>query len=220
MQRVDRNAWGPLNDELSASCAPFFQTDLPVLAIDRNGSILAASRGAHALSCTSVLPGIDHHRVLASGTANCPICSALARLDEGALPSGGAVLGANGHRYAVGTIILSSADVTAGVVAVFTPVADHDGHQVVADRHRTPVEAALTLRERDVLLCLAAGSSARDTAHELGIAYNTARNHIQNVLHKLEVRNKAEAVGRALQLGLISPGHIGRRLEHHGDSSD
>jgi DNA-binding NarL/FixJ family response regulator len=45
----------------------------------------------------------------------------------------------------------------------------------------------------------------RDIAGRMSLSYNTARNHVQNVLHKLNVHNKAQAVAVALRHGLVDP---------------
>ena len=54
----------------------------------------------------------------------------------------------------------------------------------------------LTARERDVLRLLAEGLTDRDIAAALTISSRTVETHVSNVLHKLGVRNRAEAAGR------------------------
>lgn len=61
----------------------------------------------------------------------------------------------------------------------------------------------LTGREVEVLGMLAAGRSTPEIAERLHIAGLTARNHIQNILDKLEVHSKAEAVAFAFQKRLL-----------------
>jgi PAS domain S-box-containing protein len=61
----------------------------------------------------------------------------------------------------------------------------------------------LTAREVEVLGMLAAGRSTPEIAERLHIAQLTARSHIQNILDKLEVHSKAEAVAFAFQKNLI-----------------
>ena len=62
----------------------------------------------------------------------------------------------------------------------------------------------LTEREREVLALLADGSSTAEIAKSLSISPATARNHIQNILHKLQVHSRLEAVSYALKHGLIT----------------
>lgn len=61
----------------------------------------------------------------------------------------------------------------------------------------------LTAREIEVLTMLASGVTAAEIAERLVIAPLTARNHIQNILEKLEVHSKAEAVAFAYKHGLL-----------------
>lgn len=69
-----------------------------------------------------------------------------------------------------------------------------------------PERVHLTEREREILCLLAQGLSTRDIACSLSISQATARNHIQNILHKLRVNNRLQAVTYALEHGLISKG--------------
>ncbi|NIQ60322.1 MAG: response regulator [Gammaproteobacteria bacterium] len=61
----------------------------------------------------------------------------------------------------------------------------------------------LTDREREVLGCLVDGRSYKRTATELGISKNTVRSHVRSIYDKLQVRNVAQAVSRALREGLV-----------------
>lgn len=61
----------------------------------------------------------------------------------------------------------------------------------------------LTPREREVLRLLAAGRSNEAIASELFISQNTVRTHVQNILSKLNVHSKLEAVAFALRHGLV-----------------
>ncbi len=54
--------------------------------------------------------------------------------------------------------------------------------------------AYLTAREREVLTLLTQGATTRAVAAELEITPNTARNHIQRILYKLNVHSRLEAV--------------------------
>ncbi len=61
----------------------------------------------------------------------------------------------------------------------------------------------LTQREVEILGILAAGRTTAEIASLLHISTLTARNHIQNILDKLEVHSKAEAVSVAFQNRLL-----------------
>jgi two-component system nitrate/nitrite response regulator NarL len=61
---------------------------------------------------------------------------------------------------------------------------------------------SLTARERVILARLVRGESTATIAAELGIAQNTARTHIQNILAKLDVHSRLEAAAVAVREGL------------------
>jgi PAS domain S-box-containing protein len=61
----------------------------------------------------------------------------------------------------------------------------------------------LTAREIQVLRLLAEGTSTREIADSLFISVTTTRNHIQNILRKLEVHSKLEAVALAFRTHLL-----------------
>ena len=63
----------------------------------------------------------------------------------------------------------------------------------------------LTPREREVLRLMAQGYDNRALAKHLGVEYGTVRSHVRNLISKLEVHNKMQAVVRAAQLGLLEP---------------
>jgi DNA-binding NarL/FixJ family response regulator len=64
-------------------------------------------------------------------------------------------------------------------------------------------EHGLSSREIEVLNCLAQGMTTIEIASELFISDNTVKTHIRHILEKLESSNRAEAVSKATQLGLI-----------------
>ncbi len=67
-----------------------------------------------------------------------------------------------------------------------------------------PHAGGLTDRERDILSLLAQGLSTRHIAQSLSISPSTARNHVQNILHKLHVHSRLEAVTYVFEHGLVS----------------
>jgi PAS domain S-box-containing protein len=66
-----------------------------------------------------------------------------------------------------------------------------------------PLAETLTERERAVLSLLAQGLSTQDIAQSLSISSATVRNHIQNILNKLQVHSRLEAVAYAFEHGLV-----------------
>jgi DNA-binding NarL/FixJ family response regulator len=67
----------------------------------------------------------------------------------------------------------------------------------------TAATSELSDREIEVLRLIAAGSSNKEIAEKLFIAEGTAKNHVSNILSKLEARDRAQAVARAKELGLL-----------------
>jgi len=61
----------------------------------------------------------------------------------------------------------------------------------------------LTRRELEVLRLIARGLSNKDIATELVIAENTVRNHVRNILEKLEARSRVEAAMYAVREKLV-----------------
>jgi len=61
----------------------------------------------------------------------------------------------------------------------------------------------LTSREIEVLTLLAKGHGTREIAENFSISPNTVRNHIQNILQKLQVHTRLDAVTHAIKNGLI-----------------
>ena len=64
---------------------------------------------------------------------------------------------------------------------------------LAAESRETRLGARLTRREREVLALLTRGLSNREIAHLLSIAVATTKNHVHNILDKLEVGSRAEA---------------------------
>ena len=62
----------------------------------------------------------------------------------------------------------------------------------------------LTEREREILRWLADGLQNKEIARELGISLATVRNHVHNMLEKLDVHSKLEAVSLAFRQGWVS----------------
>jgi DNA-binding CsgD family transcriptional regulator len=85
---------------------------------------------------------------------------------------------------------------TPGRIATVLPVVDDDA---VAGAHHQP----LTAREVEVLRLLADAAGTEEIADALFISATTVRNHVQNILRKLDAHSKLEAVSFALRQRLI-----------------
>jgi two-component system nitrate/nitrite response regulator NarL len=77
----------------------------------------------------------------------------------------------------------------------------------LAQRSRPTVRPAaidvLSARECEVLALVVSGCSNQEIAGELGIARNTVKNHLRNILVKLGVKNRVQAAAYAVSHGLV-----------------
>ena len=72
-------------------------------------------------------------------------------------------------------------------------------------RHDRVLHDDLTEREMEILLLLATGYTNQEIADELFIAVKTVKTHVSNLLAKLEVHDRTQAVIYAFQHKLVSP---------------
>ena len=72
------------------------------------------------------------------------------------------------------------------------------------DRGQTPA-LRLTERELEVLRLVAKGLNNREVAKQLFISENTVKNHVRNILEKLQLHSRMEAVMYAMREKLLDP---------------
>lgn len=118
------------------------------------------------------------------------------------------------HTLARGEALLDSA-VTRSVVERFAEIP-------AVDPDRAALLAELTVREREVLLLIARGSSNREIAEALVVSEGTVKSHVQAVLRKLDLRDRVQAVIFAYETGLLAGTHSAQTLppEPQTDNDD
>jgi DNA-binding NarL/FixJ family response regulator len=156
-----------------------------------------------------ILDGIEATRRLRETQPDCRVI-VLTTFDDDALVFEGLRAGAVGyllkavssprlleaiHTVARGDSILEPS-VTAKVVAEFARLSNQAA--------RPPALAnPLSDRETEVLRLVVTGATNREIAATLVIAEGTVRNHLTNILDKLEVSDRTQAAVKAKALGLV-----------------
>ena len=142
--------------------------------------------------------------------AHAPACVVLTALTDRAELGRAVEAGAAAvlHKSADMTDLL---DVLRSVAAGGTELAAEQASEwlraLAAERERTwrarTMRDALTAREAEILQLLSDGHSSRAIAQKLFISPETVQTHVRNLLGKLGVGSRLEAVTLALRLGLV-----------------
>jgi DNA-binding NarL/FixJ family response regulator len=88
--------------------------------------------------------------------------------------------------------------VAAKVIAEFTRISGQP-----ARPGAQPLVEPLSERELEILAIMATGATNREIAGQLYIAEGTVKNHVTNILGKLDARDRTQAVLKAQQLGIL-----------------
>jgi DNA-binding NarL/FixJ family response regulator len=91
--------------------------------------------------------------------------------------------------------------VSAGEAFIQPEIASRALREILRPKE-APLEP-LSDREREVLVLLAQGASNRDIAERLVISEGTVKNHVSNILGKLQAANRTEAAELARRYGLM-----------------
>ena len=87
--------------------------------------------------------------------------------------------------------------VTGRVVAAFARLMEAGGPRAEA------LVLPLSPREREIVSLLGSGASNKEIADRLNLDEGTVKNHVTNILTKLDVRDRTQAALRARQLGIV-----------------
>jgi DNA-binding NarL/FixJ family response regulator len=87
--------------------------------------------------------------------------------------------------------------------SVISPEVTRPLLKAVAHNHGIVLDGGLSKREVEVLERLAQGKTTTQISEELFVSENTVKTHVRHILGKLEASNRAEAVSKAGQMGLI-----------------
>lgn len=69
---------------------------------------------------------------------------------------------------------------------------------------RSKADPPLSSREHEILRLIMEGKSNKAISRQLHIAESTVKSHVKNILIKLSVRDRTQAVTKALQRGILS----------------
>jgi DNA-binding NarL/FixJ family response regulator len=62
---------------------------------------------------------------------------------------------------------------------------------------------AITAREREILVMIAAGRANKEIAATLSISEDTVKRHVSHILEKLDVNDRAQATAEAIRRGIV-----------------
>jgi DNA-binding CsgD family transcriptional regulator len=96
-------------------------------------------------------------------------------------------------------------DITVGALILREPRSDfsQDSDQFTASPATPAQQGCLTYREQDVLALLCLRLTDAEIAEQLFLSPRTINSHVAHILAKLGVKNRREAVARAVRLRLV-----------------
>ena len=81
----------------------------------------------------------------------------------------------------------------------------HEACSEGASPDKASGQSVLTVREQDILKWIYLGKSNFEIGAILKISPLTVKNHVQKILRKLNVVNRTQAIGKALELRILNP---------------
>ena len=101
-------------------------------------------------------------------------------------------------RFAIETLVDAILTVSSGHVWMPPEI-----QALVAEELREPPTEPLTAREREIVRCVALGMRNAEVGRKLSIAEVTVKTHLNNVFHKLGLRDRVELTRYAIRIGLV-----------------
>ncbi|MEW5939932.1 MAG: response regulator transcription factor [Chloroflexota bacterium] len=150
------------------------------------------------------MSGVETLKALRKSGFTLPVLMLTVSQDENDLV-GAIMAGASGYllKNAEPESLRQTMQTVASGNSVLAPEMTSQVFRVLRRHQASRTELSLSAREADVLRCLARGLTTYQAAAELYISENTVKTHIRHILEKMGVNNRAEAVAKALQAGLI-----------------
>jgi DNA-binding NarL/FixJ family response regulator len=87
--------------------------------------------------------------------------------------------------------------------SVLSPEVTRPLLKAITGNQSVVLDGGLSKRELEVLELLAQGKTTTQIAGDLFVSENTVKTHVRHILEKMEASNRAEAVSKASQMGLI-----------------
>jgi DNA-binding CsgD family transcriptional regulator len=177
---------------------------VPAYVLDRRGQFRWLNRGALALIGNRV--GEHFARVVAAEGLNLARAQFARKLIGGTATDYDVMLldrDGRRRRARISSVPLRQHGEIVGVFGLACPTgAATDG---ATDEEAAARSLGLTARQYETLALLADGLGTSAIAGRLGVAEETARNHIRALLRQLGVHSRLEAVVQAYRLGLLRP---------------
>lgn len=79
----------------------------------------------------------------------------------------------------------------------------HEVRDLDRDPHADDTDRVVTKREVEVLQLIADGCSTPEVAERLYISQKTVKNHLASIYHKLDARDRTQAVLQAVRMGIV-----------------
>lgn len=114
--------------------------------------------------------------------------------------------GASGYllKTADSTIIIAAVEAAmAGEQYIHAELKEQMFQQIIANKKTDRYTPSLTKREKEIMVLIAQGLSNQEIADKLFLSVRTVENHRFNLIQKLDVKNTAALVKKAIEMELV-----------------